>query len=488
MKYVDTRGIDSRKLTACDVVLEGTTESGGLWVPEKIPTFNKVLKEELTDASFEEVVLVILRSFDFVGDSEEQINEKDVIFLIKNAYKDFWHGDRIELMPINGAKDYFLNLHFGPTGAFKDYALALVGQIAGHLLKKRGLKGISPGATSGDTGPAAMANVANENLSVNILYPYGGTSIGQEQQMLHFSGENTQAYAMEDSLFDDCQDLVKAVFNDQEFIKIMEKSGKKLISINSINWLRIVGQVAYITYAMLKFEGSGIKPNLVIPSGNSGHWLAAWITKQMGINIGTITLATNDNDILAEVVKTGKYFPKEAVSTIAPAMDISKSSNFERALYFLYGSKRTANLMIDQAGHFILGPRELKKLQDEVSAFSASGDEIENAIMNAFSDSDVDCIIDPHTATGFSLDEKGLLTDSSNVYFSTAHPMKFMESIISIISSVKSGAYEDYKTKILGSLPTNISNVLSMNEEEMKKRRKVVKFSLDDFKEILLTC
>jgi len=478
MKYLDTRGIDERILSACEAVLEGTTTSGGLWVPDYIPE----LKLEEAN-SYEEVALKVLDAFGFVG--KNAIPLKDAQDLIHNAYKNFWHKEKVELQNIAQTGNYFLNLHYGPTCAFKDYALSLVGQIIPYLLKKKGYQGVSLGATSGDTGPAAMANVANENLFVHILYPHGGTSVGQEQQMIHYSGKNAQAYAMDGFDFDGCQSLVKEVFSDQDFLNKLENSGKKLISVNSINWLRIVGQVIYVVYTVSQLNQKGIIPNLVIPSGNSGHWVAAWIAKEMGIEIGEIILASNRNNLITEFVNYGRHFPEKVIQTIAPAMDISISSNLERALYFIFGSEATHNFMINHKGKFQLNPTELKIFQSEVSAFSAQRPEIISAIKQAYENG---IIIDPHTAVGFDLYNQGLCdTEEKYVFFSTAHPCKFTDTVTEALATDYPDLKMQLEYEIIDSLPQEAQDILTMSEEEITSKRRIVKFSKENLEEIILT-
>ncbi len=477
MKYVDTRGIDKRELTACEVVLEGTTESGGLWVPKEIPKFTRDEISILKGESLEHVMIVFLDKFGFIGD--DAIPMRDAAVLVHEAYENFRHENRLELNQLDVHRNFMLDLSFGPTFSFKDYALAIVGKIIPYILKQKGLKGVVLGATSGDTGPAAMANVASEELFVNILYPHDGTSEGQEQQMIHFSGDVAQAYAMEGMTFDDCQSLVKECFNDPVFMVELEESNIKLISINSINWLRIMAQAAYMCYVSLdpKLEDLYLAPNIVIPSGNSGHWVGAWIAKQMGANIGYITLATNKNDILSEVVNEGNYWPIDAVKTLAPAMDIAVSSNFERAMYFMFGSKVTKKYMIDEKGSFSLTCSQLSKLQDNVSVYIVVDDMIKKIIFEVYKMFSL--IIDPHTATAFKYYMNHGNTSGANILVSTAHPMKFMDTITDVLGS-------DIEKEIVDSLPKQVRENLAMSQEEMNQRRQIRNFDLKQLQEVLL--
>ncbi|MFK7779560.1 MAG: threonine synthase, partial [Candidatus Gracilibacteria bacterium] len=433
VQYVDTRGIDPRILTACEVVLEGTTSSKGLWVPRKIPKFSDEQILALRDGSFIDVMVAFLDEFGFIGKDAIPLN--DAVKLVIEAYENFLHDDILNLRPIDGQGNFILDLCFGPTMSFKDYALALLGKIIPYLLKRKGMRGIVLGATSGDTGPAGMANVASEDMFVYIIYPDGRTSIGQEQQMIYLSGKIAQAFAMKGLTFDDSQFLAKGCFNDQKFLDKLEQKGIKLISINSINWLRIMAQTAYMFHVSMKpvFSKGTFPstPNFVIPSANSGHWLGAWIAKQMGANIGNIVLALNQNNILERVINTGKHEPSGVIPTLAPAMDIDISSNFERVLYFIYGSGYTSDCMVRDQGVFTILPELFMELKNEISAYSVSDDEIRKQIKEIYERLGI--IIDPHTATAFAFPEKCKDYSGNNVFVSTAHPMKFMDTITEVL-------------------------------------------------------
>lgn len=476
--YVDTRGVDSRRLRAIETILEGTTSSGGLWVIEYVIPFSIGETELMRNMNHIEVTYMVLERLGFIG--EYGIPADDAMNLIVKGYEKFYGYNPFDIQRFGKGNNYLNFLFHGRTMAFKDYALALLGEFASYLLKQKGLKGIAPGATSGDTGPAAMANVASDSLNVSILYSLGGTSFGQEKQMIYYSNDFAQSFAMQGKDFDACQSDVKEVFADKAFLNEMLSTGVKLFSINSINWFRIAVQTAYMFYCSLHHGFYQDLPlRYSIPVGNSGHWIGAYFARQLGAPIYDIDLATNANDILSQLVNNGRHYPGTTVQTLAPAMDITVSSNLERFLFSQFGADQTKEWMIGEKGSFQLEREDkfIPIIRSQISAFSVTDEQIKGQIARFYRDYNI--IIDPHTATACSLPDfcEGNYAENT-MYISTAHPMKFLDTIQEVLG-------KDAVQKVLASIPDEQSKILAMSESELTSRRILGDFGADGFKDII---
>ncbi|NDF46121.1 MAG: threonine synthase, partial [Betaproteobacteria bacterium] len=325
MQYISTRG-QAPKIGFCDVLLAGLARDGGLYVPETWPKLGEsaagasaASAKNSASASYAQKAASIMSPF--VGaEIDRQIFEQ----LCVDAYSTFRHPEVAPLVEI-GPNEYLLELFHGPTLAFKDVALQLVGKLFDHVLMQRGQRVMIVGATSGDTGGAAFDGVAScRNVDIVMLYPNNRVSDVQRRQMTTLTAPNVHAVAV-DGTFDDCQDLVKAMFNDQKF-----RDANQLSAVNSINWVRVMAQVVYYVTAIEKLGRAAV---FSVPTGNFGNVLAGWIAKQMGAQIEGFVVASNTNDILTRFFESKQMTANEVVPTLSPSMDIQVSSNFERLLF-----------------------------------------------------------------------------------------------------------------------------------------------------------
>ena len=325
MRYLSTRGTAS-ELDFTSVLLAGLARDGGLYVPKQWPSFTATEWQSMAGLSYQEVAFRVMKPF--VGNA---IADSDFRAMIEDSYKGFHHPAVAPLKQI-GANEWLLELFYGPTIAFKDYALQLLGRLFDHSLKQAGRRAVIVGATSGDTGSAAIEACRDrEALDIFILFPYGKVSDFQRKQMTTVQSKNVHAIAIDGS-FDDAQAIVKSLFNDLEF---RDKMG--LAAINSINWARIMAQVVYYATTILAIGGAKRRVDFAIPTGNFGNIYAGYVAKQMGLPIGRLVLATNQNDILARWLATGEMKAAAVKPSISPSMDIQVSSNVERLIFELFG-------------------------------------------------------------------------------------------------------------------------------------------------------
>ncbi len=417
MRYVSTRG-RAPELGFADVLLAGLANDGGLYVPESWPTLSP--SGGRGGGYVERAVEVMLP---FVS---PDIDEVTLTHLCAEAYGTFRHPAVVPLVQ-TGANQWVQELFHGPTLAFKDVALQLVGRMFDHVLAQRGERVTIVGATSGDTGSAAIDGVSGcANVDIVILYPLGRTSEVQRRQMTTVDAPNAHAVAVEGT-FDDCQDLVKAMFNDAEF-----RQRNNLSAVNSINWARVMAQTVYYVVAAETFAEP---TTFVVPTGNFGNVLAGWIAREMGAPITDFVLASNTNDILTRFVNDGDMTARAVVPTLSPSMDIQVSSNFERLLFEMNG--RDGGMTAEQLGRF----REVGRLDIEPDQRRAFIDATFRAA--AFDDDatlqeiarlhhETGMLVDPHTATGTAA---ARLLGGPNgpagpmVTLATAHPAKFPDAV-----------------------------------------------------------
>ncbi|MEM7098782.1 MAG: threonine synthase [Pseudomonadota bacterium] len=413
MKYKSTRG-GAHGLTFTDSLLMGLAPDGGLLVPEEIPDVSMHLET--------------WRGLDFVSLAKEviglfvdDIDTQTLNGLIDEAYASFDHPDVVGTTQLGNVR--VLELFHGPTLAFKDVALQLLGKLFEHVLEVRGLKLNILGATSGDTGSAAIAGVRGQkNVDIYILYPDNKISDLQELQMTTVCDDNVHCIAVDGS-FDDCQTLMKTLFGDLAF-----KERHQLGAINSVNWARVMAQIVYYGYASLSSPSSA---DFCVPTGNFGNVFAAYLAKRMGFPINKLLVATNANDILTRFFKTGVYTRGEVHFTLSPAMDIQIASNFERYLYYLMDQDSdylTAFMHQFQTS----GTATLAAPPDDgvFDALAVDNDTTLQAISQAWDE--FEYILDPHTAVGFaaSRDLPGV------TLIATAHPAKFPQAIEQAIGRV----------------------------------------------------
>ncbi len=416
MNYISTRGT-APVVDFKGALLAGLASDGGLYVPESLPRFTGAQIAAMRGLNYQQLAYTLLKPF--VGDSftDDQLGQ-----CIEKAYSNFRHPDIapiIQLYPDH----YLLELFHGPTLAFKDFALQLVGHLMDEALKDNHGRAVVLGATSGDTGSAAIAGCrGRKNLDIVILYPKGRTSDVQRRQMTTTGEANVHAMEV-DGTFDDCQDLVKNLFSDAQL-----RAQVNLLAVNSINWVRVLAQVVYYFYAALKFDAP---VNFCVPTGNFGDIFAGYIARGMGLPMGKLIIATNKNDILTRAVKTGEYKITGVDATLSPSMDIQIASNFERLLFDLYGryGARLNQLIAD-----FRASKSLTLTPEAHAAFKAAFD------AHAVDDeATLACIrevyrtnqytLDPHSAVGVAAAET-LKLPGITVTLATAHPAKFPEAVV----------------------------------------------------------
>lgn len=420
MRYHSTRG-HAPVLNFEEVVLTGLAADGGLYLPESLPQFSAKELEAMAALPYEQLALKVMQPF-----CAGILSEQELIEILMESYKPFRHAAIAPLVQI-GANDWIMELFHGPTLAFKDFALQFLGHLMSHLLKKRGEKVVVLGATSGDTGSAAIAGCRGlPNMEIVILFPDGRVSEVQRRQMTTYADANVHCVAL-DGTFDDCQHIVKTLFVDAEFRK-----AHRLVAVNSINWARIMAQIVYYFYAGLRLGTPHRPVAFTVPTGNFGDIYAGYLASNMGLPIADLVIATNSNDILTRCVETGVYDMREVMPSLSPSMDIQISSNFERLLFDLYGkdSAAIAALMesLRQNHHFTLSPAAHAALKARFSAASTDDAATLATIGQTYRDSGY--LLDPHTAVGVSVAQKTRRhKDAPMVTLATAHPAKFPDAV-----------------------------------------------------------
>lgn len=420
IRYISTRG-SAPELSFEDVVLAGLASDGGLYVPSHIPAFSMADIANMQSLSYPELAFAVMSRF--TGDS---IAPEALEKMIGEAYASFRHSAVAPLKQLD-SHTFLLELFHGPTLAFKDFALQFLGRLLGHILQKRKQKVVVIGATSGDTGSAAIAGLrGRDNMDIFIMHPHNRVSDVQRRQMTTVAEKNVHNIAIKGT-FDDCQDIVKALFADEAF-----RMQHSLTAVNSINWARILAQVPYYFYAALALGTPAKRVSFCVPTGNFGDIFAGYIAKQMGLPIEKLIIATNKNDILARCLNTGTYGMTGVSPTISPSMDIQISSNFERLLFDLYGRNGgdIANLMkgFRAEKSFTLTKHAHQQLQRDFSACSIDDAETKKTIQSMFEATGE--LLDPHTAVGVASAYKARPdTGAPVVVLATAHPAKFPDAV-----------------------------------------------------------
>ena len=388
MNYFSTRD-KSLKFSFKDVFLRGLAPGGGLFLPSEIKRYTKDDLKRLSQFNYKELATEIIFNF-----CSNEINKDELSSLIDNSYKSFKDNEVVKLKKIGEIN--LLELYHGPTLAFKDIAMQIIGNMYDYLqVAKNGTVNIVV-ATSGDTGSAAIAALSNrKNINLFVLHPHNKISKTQRKIMTTIGGSNIFNLAIEGS-FDDCQKIVKDLFNENEFRTKINMSG-----VNSINWARIVCQIVYYFYSYFKLREESI--SFSVPTGNFGDIYAGYVAKKMGLPIKKLIVATNKNDILQRVINTGKYKPDRVQPSITPSMDIQVASNFERLLFYIVDENddNVRSLMeeLSSKGSFNLQKKEIEKMKKDFESIKITDEETQNIINKVFNDHQF--IIDPHTATGF---------------------------------------------------------------------------------------
>jgi threonine synthase len=417
MRYISTRGA-APVLSFGEAMMTGLARDGGLYVPETVPTLSHAEIAALAGLPYEEIAYRVMRPFigDTFGDTEFKV-------LLSNAYKGFGHTARAPLVQL-GPNHFLLELFHGPTLAFKDFAMQLIGQMMQAALAKTGQRITIVGATSGDTGSAAMEAFRGlANVDLFILSPHGRVSDVQRRQMTTPSESNVHALAM-DGDFDECQARLKDMFNDFPF-----RDEVRLAGVNSINWARVLAQVVYYFSSAVSLGAPDRAVSFTVPTGNFGDIFAGYIARKMGLPIDQLVIATNQNDILDRAMRSGDYKTTGVKPSISPSMDIQVSSNFERALFDAYGRDGAAisALMAEmKTGGFKISQGALQMLRETFASGRCSEAETSTTIAKAFAATGE--ILCPHSAVGVKVAEEHL-GHAPMITLATAHPAKFPDAV-----------------------------------------------------------
>lgn len=423
MRYISTRSDENETpLAFDDVLLAGLARDGGLYLPEVWPQFSPEEIRGLAGLSYVDLCVKVTRPF--LGDT---ISPSHMRAIAEKAYGTFSHKAITPLAQLD-EKTFVLELFHGPTLAFKDLAMQLLGGLFDHVLKARGRTVTIVGATSGDTGGAAIdAMKGREAVSTFILHPEGRVSDVQRRMMTTIDDPRVHNIAIKGT-FDDCQSIVKALFNDHTF-----RDGTNLGGVNSINWARVMAQIVYYFAAALALGAPDRKIAFVVPTGNFGDIFAGYAARRMGLPIERLAIATNENDILVRTLTSGEYRPAGVVPTTSPSMDIQVSSNFERLIFEASGRDaaevRGYMNALAQSGGFTLSDATRTAITKDFVAARASEGEVAETIQQVLKDCGY--LADPHTATALhaAASLKDLAPDVARVVLSTAHPAKFPEAV-----------------------------------------------------------
>ena len=418
MRYISTRG-QAPVLPFAEAMLTGLARDGGLYVPETVPRMDHAAIAALEGLSYEEAAFRVMQPF-----VAESFGEDDMREAIRRAYQGFGHVARAPLVQI-APGHHLLELFHGPTLAFKDFAMQLIGQLFQIALAREGRRITIVGATSGDTGSAAIEAFRGlPNVDVFILYPHGRVSEVQRRQMTTPDDANVHALAI-DGTFDDAQARVKDLFNDHEF-----RDGVGLAGVNSINWARVLAQVVYYFTSAVSLGAPHRKVSFTVPTGNFGDIFAGTIARQMGLPVDRLVVATNQNDILDRALKTGEYRVGRVEPSISPSMDIQVSSNFERALHVAYGGDgaAVAQLMEElKSGAFRISQGALDHLRELYDSGRVSEPETLATIARVRAEAGE--IVCPHTAVGIKVADETRVPGTPMITLATAHPAKFPDAV-----------------------------------------------------------
>jgi threonine synthase len=417
MNYVSTRN-KSKTFKFKDVFLKGLADDGGLFVPEVEFKFDSDKLNSLKDLDYNQLAKEIISPF-----VNGFINDDDLSKIITKSYSSFRKKNVIDLIKVEDR--FILELFHGPTLAFKDVAMQLLGNFYEYYLENNNEKINIVVATSGDTGAAAIEAIkGKKNLNIFVLHPYNRISSVQRKIMTTVKDNNVFNIAINGN-FDDCQNLVKSMFEDKNFSNSINMSG-----VNSINWARIIAQSVYYFYSYFLIKDKTKPINFSVPTGNFGDVYAGYLAKKMGLPINKLLVATNQNDILHRAISEGKYISEKVFETLSPSMDIQVASNFERLIYDL--NDKDANLTseimktIKKDKSYLINEITLKKINSDFLSASLNEDEVLKTISDVYKKNKL--ILDPHTAIGFAAFDKVSLA-GNNIVLATAHPSKFPDAI-----------------------------------------------------------
>jgi len=423
VKYISTRG-QAPAVSFEEVVLTGLAPDGGLYIPASLPAITVQQLQAWRQLSYAELAFEIIRLF-----VDGAIPDNKLRVMINESYAGFSNSDVAPLHHLDN-NNWVLELYCGPTLAFKDFALQLLGRLLDFFLEKRQQYVAILGATSGDTGSAALEGCKHcKYVELFILHPHNRVSEVQRRQMTTVSGDNINNLAIEGN-FDDCQQIVKQAFSDQSFLP----AGYQLVAVNSINWARIMAQIVYYFYAALKFQNKFPIPTPIsfsVPTGNFGDIYAGYLAKKMGLPIRQLVIATNSNDILHRFISSNRYFKNTLQASLSPSMDIMVSSNFERFLYDLFqgDTQRVTSFVTGLSSEVQqVTPQEWEQARAQFSSYGVDDASTVATIKSVFENSEF--LLDPHTATGVKAAQV-CNTDPAVVMIilGTAHPVKFAAAI-----------------------------------------------------------
>jgi threonine synthase len=420
VKYISTRG-KAPTLGFEDVLLTGLATDGGLYVPETLPHYSPDEIRQWRGLPYHELAFHIIKPF-----VDGAIADDELAAMLKDTYSVFGHKAIAPLTQLDH-NEYVLELFQGPTLAFKDFALQLLGRMLDHILEKRGEKVVIMGATSGDTGSAAIEGCKRcSNIDIFILHPHNRVSDVQRRQMTTITGDNIHNLAVEGN-FDDCQSMVKASFGDQSFLR----GERRLVAVNSINWARIMAQIVYYFYAALNLGGPDRSMAFSVPTGNFGDIFAGYLARKMGLPISQLIVATNQNDILHRVMSNNVYEKYPLAHTLSPSMDIVVSSNFERLLFDLYDRDGAvlADLMEKMNTETVtLDAARLAKAREVFDSYGVDDSVTISTIKQVFEETGY--LLDPHTAIGVrAARETRRSAIDPMITLGTAHPVKFADAV-----------------------------------------------------------
>ena len=443
--YGSSRG-QGPKLGFSDVLLTGLAPDGGLFLPTEWPSLPAHTVS--VSSSYVDLATDVIQLFVAGAIEREQLQA-----MLADAYASFDHPDVCPLVQLDEGH-HLMELFHGPTLAFKDIALQVVGRMFDHELERRSQRVMIVGATSGDTGSAAMEAVrGSDHVDIVVLFPHGRTTEVQRRQMTTLSDSNVHAVAVQGT-FDDCQDLVKAMFRDEPF-----RQRHSLAAVNSINWARVMVQIVYYVWAVQQLgRGAATNPmkatTFCVPTGNFGNVFSGHVAARMGLNVERFLVASNRNDILSRLIETGEMRAEEVVPTLSPSMDIQISSNLERLLYELLDGNgpATAELIAGFRDH---GRAALTPAQHERLRAEFAGDRVDDsetlAIISDFYDQH-GLLIDPHTAVGIGVAQRHRQADEHVVSLATAHPAKFPDAV-------------EQATGIRPNLPPHLADIFDRRED-----------------------
>jgi len=456
MKYISTRD-SSKDFNFEQVFIKGLADDGGLFIPHSIKKFSEDEIKSMSSLSYKDLAKKIILPF-----IDSFMTEKELTEAVNKSYSVFRKDNVVDLINIGNSK--ILELFHGPTLAFKDIAMQLLGNFYEYYLNKNNKIINIVVATSGDTGSAAIDAIkGKKNMNIFVLHPHNKISTIQRKLMSTTKDKNVFNIAIEGN-FDDCQNLVKAMFADKNFSNSINMSG-----VNSINWARIVAQSVYYFYSY--FLAKTNQPiNFSVPTGNFGDIYAGYLAKKLGLPINKLIVATNENNILHRAISAGEYKAEKVIQTISPSMDIQIASNFERLIYDLsdFDCKATKEIMseIKETKKYIIPNDKIEKIQKNFLSASLNDAEVLNIIKSVYEEHKI--IMDPHTAIGFGAINK-VKTDGLNIVLGTAHSCKFPDAINDAI-------------KIKPQLPEELKSIL-----EEKEEYEVISKDLENIKKFIKT-